>query len=171
MKDSMIRPLRLWNEIAAGMQIRGGMDGSRETAEPCGITFGVDEDFGAEAAGKGRGVYGGALDARAEVRRLCNGVLLGVDAAAELVPRPGWDVELDPDAAGLGAVGKPARGAVVTGRENVLVLHVDGAHVAPQTGGPGGGQLRHVHEVLVRGGALHVRLMRVSVLYPILVEE
>ena len=47
------------------------------------------------------------------------------------------------------------RCTVVTGGEDVLVLHDDGTDVPAETGGTGRGELGHLHEILIRRGSLH----------------
>jgi hypothetical protein len=67
-------------------------------------------------------------------RCLHDRVLLCVDAATQLVVRPGGDPALLAQAADLLAVPKPLGGPVVAGGEHPAVLDDDRAAVAPQTG-------------------------------------
>lgn len=116
---------------------------------------GIDEDLGAHRAGERRGVDRGAVDAHAEVRRLRDGVLLGMDASAQLVPSARRYVHLLSDASHLLAVAGALGRTVVSGGENPLVLDDDGSDLPSQTGGSGRYQTGHLHEILVIAGSVH----------------
>ena len=90
-----------------------------------------------------------ALDGDAVDGRLDDGVLLGVDGAAELVALAGGDAQLIAQTADVETVSHAARGAVVPGREDALVAHEDGADLAAQTGGAGRRLTGELEEVLV----------------------
>jgi hypothetical protein len=61
---------------------------------------------------------------------LDDGVLFGVDSAAELVAFTRGHAQLFAQAAHVEAVAHAARGAVVTGGEHALVAHQHGADLA-----------------------------------------
>ena len=86
------------------------------------LDAGIDDHLGANAARQVGAVEGGAADADPMIGRLNDGVLLGVDPAAQLVALAGRDVELRPQTAGLGAVGHPGGRSVVAGGQDAFVL-------------------------------------------------
>ncbi len=104
-------------------------------------TPGVGHQLEARPAGAGGGVERRAVDADAVLRRLENGVGLGVHrrhavAVLHHVPH-------------LVAVGHPADAAVVAGGEDGAVAHQHRSHVLAVAGRAGGDLPGDVHEVLV----------------------
>lgn len=95
---------------------------------------GVDEYFGANYAGLVSAVQRAAVDGYAVIGGLHNCVLLGMNAAAQLVHLPGGHVELFPQAADDGAVGQAFGRAVIAGGDDLLVFDDDCADTAAQTG-------------------------------------
>lgn len=116
---------------------------------------GIDEDLGTHRTGERRGIDGGAVDAHAEVRRLRDGVLLGMDASAQLVPSARRYIHLLSDAPHLLAMASALGRTVVSCGENPLVFDDDGSDLSPQTGGSCRYQTGHLHEILVIAGSIH----------------
>ena len=84
-----------------------------------------------------------------------DGVCLGVDAAAELVPLSGGDVQLAPGAAAeIGTVAPSARGAVVAGGDDLVVTHDDRAELPPETGAALQSGLGNVEIVILLAAAV-----------------
>ncbi len=96
-----------------------------------------------------------ALHGVADLGRLQQGVLLGMDADADVVA-VALGVILGVGAAvaaALVAVREAGRCAVVAGGDDPLVGDQDRAHVAAQAGRPLAGRHREQHEVLLTRGA------------------
>ena len=96
-----------------------------------------------------RAVQRAALDGNAQLGRLQNGVLLGVDSVAYLRARAGFNVELAAHAfaallAGFESCGSP----VVARGHDALVLDDDGADAASLhvAAGPFRNQISHFHK-------------------------
>jgi hypothetical protein len=87
------------------------------------------------------------------LRRLDDGVHLGVQGTADLMPGPGGDIELIPHAAGVQAVGKPGRCAVVPGGEYPPISHDHRADLPTQAGGSLSYDFRYLEEVFVPTGS------------------
>ena len=102
-----------------------------------------------------RRVEGRALDGVAELGRLEDRVLLGVDADADVVAAPRQVVRRvgAPVTAALVAVGEAGGRAVVAGRDDPLVGDEHGADVAAQARGSLTSRHGQEHEVLLGGGA------------------
>ena len=114
---------------------------------------GIDDHFGTDGTGLVGAKEVGTFHRHPVQGRLDDGVLFRVNAAAELVAHSGLDVEPFPQAADLGTVPDPGRGAVVAGGKDALVLDDHGPHRTPQAGGAFGHQGRDVHEIGFPGGA------------------
>lgn len=93
-------------------------------------------------------------DVDAVARRLDDGVLLGMQAAADLVALAAGHAELLTQAAGLGAMAHAGGHAVVAGGQYAAVLHDDGPYGATHARGARGDLVRQRHEVLVPAGAM-----------------
>src|SRR5512133_4038924 len=117
---------------------------------------GVDDHFCADDTGHRGAVQGGAVNVGAVLGGLDDGVLLGVQAAAELVALPGRDIEPLAQAAGRITVGNAGRNPVVSGGQDVAILDQHSTNLSAQTGGAGGHQVGDIHEILIPGGSLHV---------------
>ena len=117
------------------------------------LDAGVDEYFGANHAGLVGAVQRAAVDGYAVVSGLHDCVLLGVNAAAQLVHLPGGHVELFPQAADDGAVGQAFGRAVIAGGDYLLVFDDNRAYAAAQTGRSFADHLRYFHEILVPVGS------------------
>ncbi len=98
----------------------------------------VDKDLGAQAAGECGGVDRGPLNARPVVRGLRHGVLLRMHPPAQFVTCARRYFQLFPETPRLLAVGDPFRSPVVTGGEDVAVLHDHRSHGPAEAGGTGG---------------------------------
>lgn len=85
-------------------------------------------------AGLRGAVQDGTLDGHAVARRLDDGVLLGVDTAAQLMLLSGGNAELLAQAADVEAMRKPRRSSVVSAGDDALVVNQDGADGAAQAG-------------------------------------
>src|SRR5262245_52246289 len=97
---------------------------------------GLDDRLAAEAAREGHAVDARALRADALVRGLRDRVELGVRAAQPLLEGPGHAVRVLAEAAGLAAVARLLRRAVVARRDDVPgVAGDDAAHLAREAGG------------------------------------
>ena len=99
-----------------------------------------------------RAVERGVLNGHAQLRRLDDGVLLGVDGVAKLVPRARGDALLFAHALAALNAGADARGrAVVAGGEYALVFDDHRADLAVGliAAGPGGDEAGHLHKALV----------------------
>src|SRR5699024_5060384 len=102
---------------------------------------GIDDHLRADDAGLVRAVERGVLNGHAQLRRLDDGVLLGVDGVAKLVPRARGDALLFAHALAALNAGADARGrAVVAGGEYALVFDDHRADLAVGliAAGPGG---------------------------------
>ena len=93
---------------------------------------GVYDHLGAKRTGEMSAVNGGIFDTDSKGRGLHDGVLLCMNAAAELVAFAGRNVALFSHATHFGAVLEARRGAVVTGREYPLVLDDYRSDAPPQ---------------------------------------
>ena len=113
------------------------------------LDAGVDDHFRADDAGLRRAVQRASLDAAAHAGRLDDGVLLRVQAPAQLVHLAGGHVELLAQAAGLFAVPDALGYAVVAGGDDAVILYDDRPHPSAQAGAALTGELRHFHEVLI----------------------
>src|SRR5574344_368339 len=86
----------------------------------------VDDELGAGEAGGDGDVDGGTGDGGAVIGGLADRVLLGVDAQALVEALAGWNLAGATGATAFEAVEGTARGAVVAGGEQVVVLHDHG---------------------------------------------
>ena len=92
----------------------------------------IDDHFGAYNAGLVGAVKGSSVNADAELCGLDDGVLLGVNAVAELVLGAGGYAELSPQALLLVNAAWYTGGRTVVARgEDALVFHYYGADLAP----------------------------------------
>ncbi len=87
---------------------------------------------------------------------LDDGVLLGVQPAAELVTFAGGNLEPLPQAAGSVAVAYAGWNTIVAGGQNIAIFDQKGANLTSQAGGTGCHQTGDVHEILIPGWALHI---------------
>lgn len=120
-----------------------------------GFDFGIDDHAGADAAGLVGAIQSGAADACAIYRRLDDGILFGMHAAAKLVFFPGGHLELLAQAAGLFAVQGVFWAAIVSGGNQLIVFYQSGAYFAAQAGAALGCEYRHLHEIFLPAGAFH----------------
>lgn len=87
-----------------------------------------------------------------------DGVGLGVDGAAQLVPLPGWDVQrLAGAVVQIHAVAPPAGGAVVASGDDLVALDENGPIAPAQAGGAPGHRLGDVQIVILLVDASHKR--------------
>lgn len=112
---------------------------------------GVDEHFGADDAGCVGAVEDGVFDGDAEDGGLYDGVLFGVEAAADFVSLALGYVHLFAEAADFFAVFESFGCAVVAGAEDVFVFDEDGADFASEAGAACGDEVCHFHEVFIVG--------------------
>ena len=118
----------------------------------------VDEHLGAHHTGLRGHVNRSALDIDAVLGRLDDGVLLGMQTAANLVALPAGNAELLAQATRLGAMAQPAGNAVVTRCQDAAVLNDHRAHRTAQARGAGFHLLGQIHEVLVPAWAMVLEL-------------
>jgi hypothetical protein len=82
---------------------------------------------------------------------LNNGILLGVEAAAEFVSFPRRDGLLFTKAPHIQAVLKPRRCPIVACRQNLLIFDENRSNLSSQTGRPLGNEMGDIHEILFPG--------------------
>jgi hypothetical protein len=116
---------------------------------------GVNNHLGADAAGLVGAVKGGAVDVGAVLGGLDDGVLLGVQSSAYLMPFSGRDSELFAQAAAVKTVLNAGRRSVVARCQDVFILYENSADPAAQAGSALLDQVRDLHEIFVPGRAGH----------------
>jgi len=129
-----------------------------------GITFsiynpvdaGIDDHLGADYTGHCGAIEGGAIDIDAVTGGLDNGILLGVQAAAEFVALSRGDIETFPQAAAGIAVRDAGRYPVVSGGQDIALLDKQSPNLSAQACGTGGNEPGYVHEIFVPGWSLHL---------------
>ena len=84
---------------------------------------GIDDHFGTDRTWLVCAKQAGVLDRHTVVCRLDNGILLGMDTPAQFVPLAGRDIQFFPQAANFLAVPDIGRGSVISGGQNLFVLH------------------------------------------------
>jgi hypothetical protein len=104
-------------------------------------------------------VEDGLGDGDAMVGRLDNGVLFGMETAAQLMTFPGGNGLKFAEAADVEAVPQPGRSTVVTRGQDLFVLDEDGPHMPPEAGGPFGHEMGDVHEIFVPGRTVRMRVL------------
>jgi len=99
-------------------------------------------------------IEGGTADPHAVVGRLDDGILLCVKASAEFMPLSGGYPLFLAETPDIQTVFRSGRRAVISRRQNLLILHEKCPHLSPETGGPFGHEMGDVHEILFPGGPL-----------------
>ncbi len=108
------------------------------------LDFGIRQHLGAQDAGSMRAVNGAALDADAVQGCLYDGILLGMDSAADFVPFPRGYIQLVPETPQFETILAAGGSAVVSGGKDVLVFNRHRSDVVTQAGrtlGDHGGNL------------------------------
>jgi len=97
-------------------------------------------------------VKGGPADLHSVVGGLNNGILLGVEAAAEFVSFPRRDALPFTKASHIQAVLDSRRRSIVACRQNLLIFDENSSNLSSQTGRPFGNEMGDIHEILFPGG-------------------
>ena len=87
---------------------------------------------------------------------LGDGILFGMYSAAQLVTCSRRNIEFHTETSGLLTVRDPSGSTVVSGGQDVLILDDYSTHMPAETGGTGGNQFGHLHEIFVSGRSLHM---------------
>ena len=109
----------------------------------------IDNHFRAKDTGLMRTVKrrAGCLDAMDS--RLYNSVLFGMDGAAFLVHRSRRNILNVADATDVQAVGKPARRAVIAGRQNPVITNNDGTDLVSKAGRTLSDSYRNLNKIFI----------------------
>ncbi len=111
----------------------------------------IDEHFGADDAGLKCDVYGAAFCADADFCRLYDGVLFGVQCAAELMPLAGRDAQTFAfTAADFRTMAQAGRCAVIACCYDTVFADNDRADLPAKTGGGFFYDFRYLHKLLVQ---------------------
>src|SRR3990172_11318531 len=115
----------------------------------------IDDHLRADAARLVRAVERCAFYACAVFGGLDDGVLLGMEPAAYLVPLAGRYAEFFPQASAVIAVLHAGGSAIIPCGEDIFVLHDNGPDLSPEAGGAPLHKVRDLHKIFIPGLTYH----------------